>query len=64
MRWKNNDIHTKKHPYDKYLKKLRSVIGKDRLDIHNQESGWQTRNRKLQLDDFLNLFVNRRPPLI
>ena len=49
------------NPYDKYLKKLRSVIGKDQLDIHNQESGWQTRNRKLQLDDFLNLFVNRRP---
>jgi hypothetical protein len=32
------------NPYDKYLKKLRSVIGKDQLDIHNQVSGWQTRN--------------------
>jgi len=50
----NDHTHTKKHHYDKYLKKLRSVIGKDQLDIHNQASGWQTRNRKLQLPACLN----------
>jgi hypothetical protein len=47
--------------YDKYLKKLRTQLSEKQIVFNSEKSGWKTRNRRLDLFGFLNLFISQRP---
>lgn len=47
--------------YVKDLKKLRSQLSEKQIVFNSEKSGWKTRNRKLDLFQFLNLFISQRP---
>ena len=47
--------------YVKCLKKLRSQLSEKQIVFNSEKSGWKSRSRKLDLYDFLNLFISRRP---
>ena len=47
--------------YVKCVKKLRSQLSEKQIVFNSEKSGWKSRSRKLDLYDFLNLFISRRP---
>ncbi|MFM7023223.1 MAG: IS4 family transposase [Flavobacteriales bacterium] len=47
--------------YVKDLKKLRSQLSEQRIVFNSEKAGWKTRSRKLDLFQFLNLFISQRP---